>query len=126
MPNPLTADDPYLYVLERSCGLIKVGFAHYPTERAKQIAAQERAACTLVWWCRVPRKKADMAKRCAQWQLREWHVRSEWFNATIDAAIDAIEEAATGLDQTNGWFPCPWHYEVTYGVSTGGSKLSDA
>lgn len=107
MPAPLTKSDPYLFVLESRSGLIKIGRSHYPLNRVKQIAAQEREACSLTWWCLIPRKKADMAKRYAQWQLREWHVRGGWFNAANDVAIDAIEKAATGLDQTNGWFPCP-------------------
>lgn len=99
MPKLLVPRDPYLYVVQSGGGAIKVGCSVNPVLRAKQIAWQEGMPASLVAWVRVKRDEALSAERHAQWQLRDYHIRGEWFNVTARAAIKACNKTMANIDR---------------------------
>jgi hypothetical protein len=108
--KPLVESDPYLYIVESSIGItegnispaIKVGCSINPKQRLISIASQEKLSTSFLslrGWQRVKRSNALSAERFTHWQLRDCHIRGEWFNASPDMACAAINRTMKAIDQ---------------------------
>ncbi len=80
----------HIYVMQADDGTLKLGHSRNPTERAKQIGRP----VVIVHQTDVI-EHAERIERLAHrvLALHGRHIRGEWFEATLDAAIAAIETA---------------------------------
>jgi len=88
----MAAEHAYLYVVGTTDGPTKIGYSMAPANRLKAYQREGRKAFLAGQWP-VGRRIALTAERYVHWQLREHHIRGEWFNVTQETAAKAIEAA---------------------------------
>lgn len=84
----------HVYVVEAPHG-VKVGISRNPTARVRAIETQGGFESSRVWMS-TARSDAQKIERKTHKLMNDARSVGEWFNATFDAAIDAIETAISG------------------------------
>jgi hypothetical protein len=93
-PARLTATE-CVYVLGVEGGPCKVGRSVEPEERARQLQIKYGSRFILLGVSRMAQVKAISAERYAHWLLRDRHLSGEWFDATREEALAAVNKALT-------------------------------
>lgn len=95
----------FLYVMGTGDGPSKIGHSLSPARRVKDIRrAMGNAGIVITGTWPVGYGIALSAERYVHWQLRDKHIRSEWFNATreeMEAAIAKALERVAEFDRNN-------------------------
>jgi hypothetical protein len=103
----MPAEIAYIYAMGTSDGPTKIGYSLSPKRRLKDIQriAGKDIVVTGTW--PVGARIALNAERYVHWQLRERHIRGEWFNASRAEIIAAVEAAIsrTGEFDPNAVIP---------------------
>jgi len=86
------AAEHYLYVIGTDDGPTKIGSSNSPEPRLRAFQREGRKASLAGVWP-VERKMVLAVERYVHWQLRERHIRGEWFNVTREAAAQEIDAA---------------------------------
>lgn len=100
-----------LYVMADAAGMVKLGHSRNPSKRSKQIGK----GITLLHETDVL-EQAERIERLAHrvLALHGRHLRGEWFEATLEQAIEAIEiavkQAANEELSLGGKMEVPWKF----------------
>lgn len=86
------AAEHYLYVIGTDDGPTKIGSSNSPETRLRAFQREGRKAFLAGVWP-VEHRMALAIERYVHWQLRERHIRGEWFNVTREAAAREIDAA---------------------------------
>lgn len=80
-----------VYIIEASNGLLKIGVSNHPHGRLATLrtALPYDLRVARTW----PHHNAYQIERAAHEALLDFRVKREWFNATVEQAIAAIEHA---------------------------------
>lgn len=96
----------YIYIMGTDDGPVKIGHSLDPKRRSKDFKRKGREVFIAGAWP-VGATIALAAERYVQWQLREHHIRSEWFNVPLEKAVEAVKRGLGVLDQLDGYDPIP-------------------
>lgn len=88
----MAVEHAYLYVVGTTDGPTKIGYSTAPVDRLKSYQREGRKAFLAGEWP-IGRRIALAAERYVHWQLREHHIRGEWFNVSQDLASETIRRA---------------------------------
>lgn len=90
-----------IYAIQSEAGPIKIGVSKSPSGRAKQIARQQPYGVRLIHSRSPGGQDAFAVEAAAHTLLEAKRHRGEWFDATLEEAIDAIEMAVKMVE--SGW-----------------------
>lgn len=90
-----------VYVASGRGGLVKVGFSTNAEQRMITLASQERTSVRLEHAEFVP-ENARLVERVAHVLLREKRERGEWFDVSVDDAVEAVREAVHAVEEGRG------------------------
>ena len=104
---PGKPDIAYLYVLGTEDGPCKVGYSLAPEQRIKNIQRGRKERIVTVGQWPLGRSIALSVERYIHWQLRDSHIRGEWFNATQADILATIENALNKKGEIDAAHPIP-------------------
>lgn len=96
----------FLYVIGTPDGPVKIGHSLLPKQRLDAFRREGREVVLTGTWP-VGARIALAVERYVHWQLRDHHIRSEWFNVPRQKVLAAIRKAMSRLDQIDGSNPIP-------------------
>lgn len=100
------AQTAFLYVIGTPDGPVKIGHSLSPKQRLDAFRREGREVILTGTWP-VGARIALAVERYVHWQLREHHIRSEWFNVPRPKVLAAIRKALNHVDQIDGSNPIP-------------------
>lgn len=86
-------DVAFIYVLGMVGGPSKIGHSLSPESRKKQFERMENCKLVITGTWDVGLYKALATERYIHWLLRSKHIRGEWFSASQEEIVEAIEHA---------------------------------
>ena len=104
---PGKPDIAYLYVLGTEDGPCKVGYSLAPEQRIKNIQRGRKERIVTVGQWPLGRSIALSVELYIHWQLRDSHIRGEWFNATQADILATIENALNKKGEIDAAHPIP-------------------
>ncbi|MCS3692049.1 hypothetical protein ABIF07_001035 [Bradyrhizobium elkanii] len=99
-------DTAYLYVIGTSDGPVKIGHSLAPQRRLDDFRREGREVVLTGTWP-LGRSIALAVERYVHWQLRERHIRGEWFNVPRPEVLSAIRLALSKINEIDGRYPIP-------------------
>lgn len=99
-------DTAYLYVIGTSDGPVKIGHSLAPQRRLDDFRREGREVVVVGTWP-LGRSIALATERYVHWQLRQHHIRGEWFNVPRPDVLAAIHQALNRANEIDGRNPIP-------------------
>jgi hypothetical protein len=100
----------YLYVIRTADGVRKLGRSRDPLQRMNQlhreVPTDSRDGLTLEHQVECPAEHIARAETYAQYLVRDWLYKGEWFQVDADTARQAVD-AAAAIAARGGDFPIP-------------------
>lgn len=87
------SDIAYIYVMGIEGGPSKIGHSLSPERRKVQIEREENCRVVVTGKWDVGFARALAVERYIHWLLRDKHIRGEWFSASQDEIVEAVETA---------------------------------
>lgn len=97
----------YIYVMDRGDAR-KIGFSSRPEVRAFEVAASLLTPVNLIHSVYVDAPRDS--ERAAHYRLKKCRLDGEWFDVSIDEAIDAVEWAAANPMPMNDSLPISFKF----------------
>jgi hypothetical protein len=89
----------FIYIISNERGPIKIGISNNPQARLIGLRTGSADALTLTHIFK-PSGSAKKLEKQVHMMLAKAHISGEWFNATVDDAVIAVERAAIAASQT--------------------------
>jgi hypothetical protein len=86
--------EKFIYVIRSSDGRTKVGISANPRRRLQALQSGDSSKLNLGYQRPISRELAVRIERRAHWLMQAAHVHGEWFLASVEEAIDAVNAAA--------------------------------
>lgn len=102
----MAADLSFLYIIGTTDGPLKIGHSMSPERRVDDFRREGTEVFLAGKWP-IGAAKALAAERYVHWQLRNHHIRGEWFNVSRRKALAVIRKAFGLLDEVNERHPIP-------------------
>ena len=103
----MAAEHAYLYVVGAADGPVKIGYSMVPAARLEALAKESGQKVFLAGEWPIDTRIAPAAERYVHWQLREHHIRREWFNVSQEIAVQTIQAALAKSTEFSEWDRVP-------------------